>query len=47
MKEKNLGALPSNMDILNGAIDERSRASVCSGFLVGVPGSNLAWGVGW
>ena len=26
------------------AIAERSKACVCSGFVVGVPSSNLAWG---
>ena len=29
---------------LSGAIAEQSRACVCSRFVVGVPGSNPAWG---
>ena len=29
---------------VSGAIAERSKACVCSGYVVGVPGSNPAWG---
>ena len=33
-----------SVELYNGAIAERSRARVCSGFVVGVPGSNPTWG---